>query len=256
MHSQRYTPSQRLSLLSIIPLLLSLSACTTTDGNWIPQGLGTLNVFSQGGAQTGPSNADISAAFKEALRIGTGNVVTQLGRIDGFNADPAIHIPLPEKLAEVRAGLVRLGATGLLDDLETKLNRAAEAATPKAKELFIQSITQMTFQDIQAIYKGPQDSATQFFRRKMGPSLAKAMRPIVESSLLEVGALRSYDKAIGRYRTLPFVPDIKTDLTDYVVQKGMDGVFYYLAKEEVAIRRDPVRRTTELLRRVFGSSPS
>lgn len=256
MQTNAGTPSRygRAALAAAAALLLSwLPGCATTDGDWLQQGIGVLNVLNQGGGQPGVSNADISAAFKEALRIGTGNVVGQLGRVDGFNTDPNIRIPLPEKMRDMKTALARVGAGGLLDDLEIKLNRAAEVATPKAKNLFLQAITQMSFQDIQTIYKGPQDSATRYFRGKMSPSLAREMRPIIEGSLLEVGALRSYDKAIGRYKALPFVPDVKADLADYVVEKGMDGIFHYIAEEEAAIRRDPARRTTELLRRVFGS---
>jgi hypothetical protein len=87
----------------------------------------------------------------------------------------------------------------------------------------------------------------------MSKPLAKAMHPIVDKSLSEVGAVRSYDKLIGKYRSIPFVPDVKTDLTNHVIKKGMKGIFYYLALEEAAIRRDPAKRTTELLKRVFGS---
>jgi len=141
-----------------------------------------------------------------------------------------------------------------VDDLELKLNRAAEAATPKAKELFLQSITEMTFDDIKGVYEGPEDSATKYFQEKMSPELSKEMRPIVENNLSKVGAIQAFDNVMGKYRTLPFVPDVKANLTDHVVQKGMDGIFYYIAKEEAAIRKNPVKQTTELLKKVFGTN--
>ena len=140
-----------------------------------------------------------------------------------------------------------------MDDLELRLNRAAEKATPKAKKLFYQAITEMTMDDARSIYKGPDDAATRYFQSKMSKPLAKAMYPIVDKSLSEVGAVRSYDKLIGKYRSIPFVPDVKTDLTNHVIKKGMKGIFHYLAREEAAIRRDPAKRTTVLLKRVFGS---
>ncbi len=199
-----------------------------------------------------PSINEINKAFKEALRIGSENVVNQLGAVDGFNADPAIHIPLPKKLKSVKQMLAKIGMRKEVDDLELKLNRAAEAATPKAKELFLQSITEMTFDDVKGVYEGPEDSATQYFKKKMSPSLSKEMRSIIETSLSEVGAIKAYDKIMGKYKKLPFVPDVKADLTKHVIKKGMNGIFYYLAKEEVAIRKNPAKQTTDLLKKVFG----
>jgi hypothetical protein len=109
----------------------------------------------------------------------------------------------------------------------------------------------MTFEDARGILNGPDDAATQYFRKTMSPDLAEAMRPVVDDSLSEVGAVQSYDRMMGKYADLPFVPDVKADLSDHVVNKGMDGIFYYMAKEEAAIRKDPVKRTTDLLKKVF-----
>jgi Protein of unknown function (DUF4197) len=201
---------------------------------------------------TGLSVDDIGAAFKDALRIGSENVVSKLGSVDGFNTDSAIHIPLPKQFETVKTMLGKAGMSKLTDDLELKLNRAAEAATPKAKALFLQAITEMTFEDVKTIYEGPEDSATKYFQGKMTPSLKEEMQPIVDSSLSEVGAIQSYDKVITKYKTLPFVPDVKADLTEHVLEKGMAGIFYYIAKEEAAIRSDPAKQTTDLLKKVFG----
>jgi hypothetical protein len=149
--------------------------------------------------------------------------------------------------------LASVGMSGPVDDLELKLNRAAEQATPIAKELFIQAIAAMTFEDVMAIYQGPNDSATRYFREKMSPALASQMQPIVEDSLSQVGAIQVLDQVMGRYQAIPFARDIDLDMTDYVVQKGMDGIFYYLAREEASIRENPVRQTTDLLKKVFGA---
>jgi len=178
--------------------------------------------------------------------------VAQLGQTDGFNADSAIRIPLPEQLGSVKSALSKIGLSQSLDDLELKLNRAAENASPKAKALFWDAITAMTFEDIQAIYNGPEDSATQYFKDKTTPALTQEMQPIVTDSLAQVGAIQSYDRAMGQYQALPFVPDVKADLTAYVIEKSLDGIFYYVAKEEAAIRQDPIRQTSDLLKRVFG----
>jgi hypothetical protein len=149
--------------------------------------------------------------------------------------------------------LAKVGMSSMLDDLELKLNRAAEVATPKAKELFFQAISEMTFEDVMNIYNGPEDAATRYFQDKMTPALAREMEPVVEQSLSQVGAVQTYDKIMGEYRTIPFVPDVKADLTTHVVEKGMAGIFHYMAVEEAAIRQNPAKRTTELLQRVFGA---
>ena len=112
----------------------------------------------------------------------------------------------------------------------------------------------MTLDDARRIYDGPDDAATQYFKGTMSKPLRKRMRPIVSDNLDQVGAVRSYDAMMDEYRAIPFVPDVKSDLTSYVVRKGLDGIFFYVAEEERKIRRDPAARTTELLRKVFGGA--
>ena len=231
-----------------------ISSSAKAEGSWWNKGEKLFNIVTENSNQVeNLTNDEIGEAFKDALQIGTENVVSRLGQVDGFNADSAIHIPLPEELGKVKSMLSKIGMSGLLDDLELKLNRAAEAATPKAKQLFGQAITEMTFDDVMAVYKGPEDSATKYFQKKMSPSLAKEMAPVIEESLSNVGAIQAYDKVMGNYRSIPFVPDVKANLKDHVINKGMDGIFHYIAQEEIAIRRNPVKQTTDLLKRVFGS---
>jgi len=220
--------------------------------NWLDKGPDLLKKYWGNNGQSGPTVEEIGAGLKEALRVGSENVVSRLGRVDGFNTDSAVHIPLPKQLDTVKSVLDKFGMSGLLKDLEVKINRAAEVATPKAKKLFLQAINKMSFEDVMKIYKGPEDAATQYFRSKMSPALAKEMEPIVNKSLSKVGTLQAYDSVMKEYRSIPFVPDVKADLTDHVVKKGMDGIFYYMAKEEVAIRQNPAKRTTDLLKLVFG----
>ncbi|MEJ8567983.1 DUF4197 domain-containing protein [Elongatibacter sediminis] len=198
------------------------------------------------------STEEIGMGLKEALTVGTERVVGQLGQPGGFNLDPLIHIPLPGQLDKVRDLLEKVGMDGLLTDLESRMNEAAEVATPKAQTLFVDAIRDLTLEDVMEIYKGPDDAATQYFRSKMSGPLAEAMTPIVDDTLADVGAVQTYDKAMDRYEDIPFASSVDMDLTGYVVDKGMDGIFYYLAREEAAIRENPAKRTTELLRKVFG----
>jgi hypothetical protein len=240
----------------IIPVCIALApiASAGAQSGWLDQARKLWQGFG-GGAGTSEvlGNDEIAAGLKEALRIGTDHVVARLGAVNGFNADPWVHIPLPDSLQRVQSTLARVGMSGMMDDLELRLNRAAEAATPKAKKLFLESIQDMTLEDVRRIYEGPDDSATRYFQARMSAPLARELIPIVDSSLAEVGAIRAYDDAMDRYDAIPFVPDVKADLTRYVVDKGMDGIFFYLAREEAAIRQDPAKRTTELLRKVFGA---
>ena len=244
----------RIGISSTALFALSGAACVANaESDWWKKGRDLLGGVAPSGAVGGLSSAEIAAGLKQALEVGTDNVVAQLGQPGGFNADPKIRMPLPESLATVQRTLDRIGMAAMLDDLETRLNQAAEVATPRARDLFFQAIADMTLEDVKAIYRGPDDAATRYFQQKMSRPLAEEMSPIVQASLAEVGAVKTYDDVMGRYRALPFVPDAKADLTTYVVQKGMDGIFYYLAQQEAAIRQDPARRTTELLRRVFGT---
>ena len=201
---------------------------------------------------SGLSNSQIAAGLKEALRVGSETVVSKLGRKNGFNNDRVAHISLPENLGKVQSALTKIGYSHYLDDLELKLNRAAEKATPRAKVLFVNAIKQLTWQDVKNIYHGPNDAATRYFQRKMTPPLKSDMRPVINNVLAEVGVIQSYERAINKYESLPFVPNVRADMTEHAMNKTLDAIFYYLAREEAAIRKDPAKRTTELLRRVFG----
>ena len=216
-------------------------------------GLGSKFGIGSGGSTAGAlSNDEIGKGIKEALRVGTERLVGQLGTANGFSGDPQVRIPLPDTLKRVQSALSRVGMSGMADDLELRLNRAAEAATPKAKKLFGDAITAMNLEDVQKILNGSSNSATQFFQGKMTSPLKAEFKPIVNASLADVGAINSYDKMMGQYKSLPFVPDVKADLTNHVLEKAIAGIFLYLGKEEAAIRENPAKRTTELLKKVFA----
>ncbi|WP_417429070.1 DUF4197 domain-containing protein [Kiloniella sp.] len=204
---------------------------------------------SQGDLSVG----EISTGLKEALRVGSSRVVDQVSLKDGFNGDSNIHIPLPENLKRVQGALRSVGLSSMADDLELKLNRGAENASVEARELFIDTISKMTLEDARRIYEGRNDEATRYFQEKMTPELKAKFKPIIDRTLSEVGAVNSYEEMISSYKAIPFVPDVKADLTEYTVSKALEGLFYYLAKEEEQIRQNPVARTTEILKNVFGS---
>ena len=244
-----------ISALVLLLAVATLASPAHAQSDWLKRGgelLKNLPGSSSSSGSAALSDGEIGDGLREALRIGADRVVDRVSVVDGYNADPKIHIPLPDSLKTVQSTLARVGLSGMMDDLELRLNRAAETAAPQAQAVFWKAIEQMTLDDVRGIYNGPDDAATRYFERTMTPELRSRMRPIVDESLAEVGAVRAYDRAIGRYRDIPFVPDAKADLTDHVLTLGLQGVFVYLAEEEKAIRENPAKRTTELLQKVFA----
>lgn len=248
----------------ILTLILLSAACALpaqSHASWWEQAVDLFKESTAPQEQSTQQNGalplttqDLNAAFKQALSLGSESVVKQLSLQDGFNADPNIHIPLPASLQNVKNLLAQFGMGHLTDDLELKLNRAAEAAAPQAKTLFLNAIQTMTFDDVQKIYQGPQDSATHYLKSKTSDQLKTQMQPIIEQTLNSVGALKAYDNTLANYKNLPFVPNVKANLMEHVTQKSLDGLFFYIAQQEQAIRQDPAKQTTELLKRVFNST--
>ena len=240
-----------------VALVVSLPAAAQGDllkrGGDLLKGLGVSDGDDGDGGGAALTDLEIGDGLREALRVGTERVTASLGQTDGFNLDPDVHIPLPGTLGTVQSALERVGLSSLTDDLELRLNRAAEAAAPHAKELFWQAISEMTLEDVQGILNGPENAATAFFQSKMTPPLTERFTPIVDDELAKAGAVQAYDRALGDYKKIPFVPDAQADLSSYVVEKALDGVFLYLGREEAAIRQDPLKRSTDILKRVFGS---
>ena len=237
-----------------IAIAIVVAAAPAVSQSFLDRGRDLLKGLggNSGSSATALSVGEIAGGLKDALRVGSERVVSTLGRADGFNKASDVHIPLPGSLKTVQTMLNKVGMGSLTDDLELRLNRAAEAAVPKASKLFGNAIQQMTIDDAKAILNGPKDSATQYFKRKMSAPLMGEMKPIVNSQLSQVGAIASCDKMIGQYKSIPFVPDAKANLTDYVLEKEIAGVFLYLGREEAAIRENPAKRTPELLKKGFS----
>ena len=216
-------------------------------------------LFGPRAAPSGPTGAalsqnEIGLGLKDALKVASQRVIGRVGKTDGYYGDPSIRIPLPETLQTVENALRAVGAASMLDDLRLKMNRAAEQAAPKALDIFIDAASKMTFDDARTILTGPQDSATQYFKRTTSASLATAFRPSVDGALSGVGAVVALNAVQTRARGVPLIgQSIATfNLTDFTVGKALDGLFHYLAVEEAAIRSDPVARSTDLLKKVFG----
>ena len=224
---------------------------------------GGLLCFTQSQAQLGPlgkrlglkqgppSEERVASGLKEALQVGTGNAVRLTGRVDGYFGNAAIKIPMPAQLRTPEKALRKVGYGRQVDDFILSMNRAAEHAAPRAKDIFFNAIRQMTFDDARQILGGGDTAATEYFRRKTSDELTTAFRPVVAQSMNEVGVTRQYKDLAKRAQSVPFVRIQTVDLEAYVVTKALDGLFHVVSEEERKIRTDPAARVTSLLKEVF-----
>jgi hypothetical protein len=210
---------------------------------------------SQRNRQGSLSNQDITRGLREALTQGVRNAVDDLGRRNGFLDNSRVRIPLPKNLQRTERALRAAGQGRRVDEFIEAMNHAAEEAVPVAVDVFLESVRQMSFNDARQILSGGQDdAATEFFRRTSEQRLRDEFRPIVERFTEQVGVTQKYKQMMGRYGFLGrVVGQDASDIDGYVTEKALDGLFLLIADEERRIRRDPVGRTTSILRAVFGS---
>ncbi len=198
------------------------------------------------------SKGDVVSGLKEALNVASSLAGKRLSAKDGFFADAAVRIPLPGALGQAQKKLQPFGMSGPLDDLQLKVNRAAEAAAPTASRLVVDAVKSMTIDDAMGVLRGGDTAATDFLRKKTETNLRKAFRPYFDDALKTSGALNAADAAVAKYGAGLVKQDAKTWLADSATTGALNGLFYYVAREEQAIRRDPVKRTSDILRKVFG----
>jgi len=216
-----------------------LTACETLDPAVIDgilgSGVGNL------------SQADAALGIRAALDNGVGNAIANVGVLDGFLGNALVRIPLPKVLQDVQGYLKPLGADGLLVELQQQLNRGAEKAAPVAKDIFLGAIRDLTITD----------AATQYLSDRTSTKLASLFSPIMETALNQTGALQIVDQLQSTMRNIPVGPNLSNargDLIQHGVDYGLKGVFYFIGEEEKAIRANPAKRTSEILRKVFGTS--
>lgn len=205
-----------------------------------------------GGASAGLSSGEVAGGLKDALSVGVDTVTGNLGAANGFFSDPVARIPLPGYMQTAQKVMRFAGQGELLDDVELRINRAAEASMEAAKEEFGTAITAMTFEDARGILEGPDDSATRYFEEKTTKSISARMRPILKSELAKSDAFKAYDRAAAANGAAGLAPRGKTMLIDHSVKGALKGLFHYIAEEEAAIRNNPAKRITPLLQKVFG----
>lgn len=204
----------------------------------------------------GLDDGTIASGLKEALSIGTEDAVKSVSQVNGYFGNEAIKIIIPEDIQMVTDVLSTVGYKEQVDDFVLSMNRAAEKAAPEALSLFVDAIKEITFEDAKNILNGGDTAATDFFKEKTQGKIHDAFKPMISTSMDEVGVVRSYNEMIDKYEILPFVQTFikedSIDLDQYVTNKAVDGLFYMVGQEEKKIRTDPAARVTKLLKSVFG----
>jgi len=229
--------------------LIALNSCEV-----LGEGIQSTNRSNTSNSQSGSlGESEVNRGLKEALRIGAEYATQNLNKTDGFFKNQAIKILLPKEAQVVESTLRSVGMGNLVDDVILKMNRAAENAAIKAKPIFISAITNMSIEDGMRILRGGQDAATQYLKRTTSGKLTKEFEPVIKSSLGQVGADRVWTTVFDNYNKIPTVRNkINPDLTGYVTEKALEGLFYTIAQEELKIRTDPAAQVTNTLKRVFG----
>lgn len=212
------------------------------------------NVLNKNASQVSLSQDQLIAGLKEALEVGSRRAVDTVSQSGGYLNNPKIRIPLPPRVQQASDLMRRVGMSKLADDFEQSINLAAEKAAPQAQAIMVDAIKSMSITDARQILNGENDAATRYFEGKTTPQLTTLFEPIIERSLNEVGATRYYNQMDDRLSAIPMVgQNLNVDLTDYVTQQALNGLFVMLADEEQKIRQNPAARSTELLQQVFGA---
>ncbi len=236
-------------VVAVLGLLALSVAVVPAEAGFFDNLLQQLGVT---GGKTSLSQDKIAAGLKEALTVGTENTVKLTGAVDGYFANTAIKILLPDNVRKIEDGLRLLGYGPKLDDFVLSMNRAAEKAAPYARDIFIGAIQQMTFDDARKILTGGDTAVTDFFKSKTYDTLLTTFTPVVNKELANYSVTAKYKAVMQPYQALPFAEKLPfLDVDKYVVTKSLDGLFYVLGTQERDIRQNPAARVTELLKEVF-----
>ncbi|WP_192821754.1 DUF4197 domain-containing protein [Rufibacter sp. LB8] len=229
--------------------IIGLSGCTASQIQQAVDGVaGATNTTGRPLTQT-----EVASGLREALSQGISKGANQASQTDGFYGNNLIRIPFPKDVQKVENTLRQIGLGSEVDKFILTLNRGAEDAAKSAVPIFVSAIKQLTFSDVWNILSGEKDAATQFLKRTTTSQLTQAFTPIMQKSLDKVQATKYYTDLVNQYNRIPLVQKVNPDLKSYATQKAIDGLFLLVAQEEANIRENPIARTTELLRRVFGS---
>jgi hypothetical protein len=209
-------------------------------------------MLGMSGGKSALSNEEIISGLKEALKVGTEKGTNKISAIDGFFKDAAIKILMPAEAQKAEKTLRNIGLGRQVDNAILSMNRAAEDAAKSASPIFINAIKGMSFQDALGILRGGDNAATSYLKNKTTVSLTEAFRPVIESSLKKVDATKYWNTVFTSYNKLS-AEKVNPDLSAYVTEKALAGIFYQVAQEEQKIRKDPMARTSDILKKVFSN---
>jgi hypothetical protein len=229
-------------------LIIAILSIQYTDAQFLKDAKKMLNSKTRG-----LTEKDAADGIKEALVNGTGESVKLVSVVNGYWGDPEIKIPFPSEAREMETKLRSIGMSKKVDEFNESMNHAAEKAADEAKPIFIAAIKGMTVKDAINIVRGADNAATVYLKNTTSPELIIKFQPIIKTSLDNVNATKYWSDLITIYNKIPLVKKMNPNLTEYVTQKAIDGLFVMIAKEELKIRKDPVARTSELLKKVFGN---
>ena len=202
---------------------------------------------------SGLTEKDAADGIKEALVNGTTEGVKLVSLADGYWGNAEIKIPFPQDAKEMETKLRALGLGNKVDEFNVSMNRAAEKAAADAKPIFVAAIKGMTVKDAINIVKGENNAATMYLKNTTTPELSAKFQPVIKTALDNVNATKYWTDLVTAYNKIPLVKKMNPNLTEYVTGKAIDGLFVMIAKEELKIRKDPMARTSDLLKRVFGN---
>lgn len=240
-------------ITSTVFLLLTFSLSAQNDSNKLGGLFKKANsiLSKNSNSSSGLSTGEIISGLKEALSLGAQKSGDKLSATDGFFKDAAVKILLPEEVQKVEKKMRMLGMGKLVDNAVLSMNRGAEDASKAAAPIFLAAIKKMTVTDALKILRGTDTAATGYLRNATTPELVSAFRPVIEESLKKVDATKYWNNVFTTYNKFTSSP-VDTDINSYVTTKALNGIFYYVAQEEVSIRKNPAARATDILKKVFG----
>lgn len=242
----------------VLSLSLFLLVSFSTFGQLGKKLEGILNKDSSSGSSSTSLGSNLSeneiiSGLKEALSVGIGNGAKQASSVDGFLKNEVIKLLLPPELQRAEATLRKLGLGDEVDKFVVSLNRAAEDAAKESVPIFTSAITSMSISDALGILNGPDTAATSYLKKTTNSPLYNAFMPVVTKTLDKNNATKYYSDLANAYNKVPLVKKINPDLKEYATQKAIDGLYHLISEEEKKIRKDPVARVSQTLKKVFGS---
>ncbi len=242
---------------TIALIIMSITACTSQSLQQraaAAKAAADKALQDSKGTGTKPlSNDEVIKGLKDALTVGTNNSTGIASKLDGYYKNPKLFIPFPPEAKQVKDKMDALGMKPQTDKFVMTLNRAAEEAAKNAAPVFINAVKEMSIGDGFGILKGADNAATQYLKDKTTAELKQKFTPIVKAAIDKVEVTKYWNPIITKYNKIPMVQKQNPDLTAYVTEKAMAGLFMLLAEEELKIRKDPMARVNDILKRVFGS---